>query len=105
VVRRGEHCAGALADGGLHVALIERELVGGECSYCASKTLLRPGEAVHAARVARAITTGRLGTVLAWREDRGCASVIQPRRPLRIAMPHWFGPLPMPRSSALTLSA
>jgi choline dehydrogenase-like flavoprotein len=44
----GEHCAGALADGGLRVALVERELVGGECSYFAcipSKTLLRPGEA------------------------------------------------------------
>jgi pyruvate/2-oxoglutarate dehydrogenase complex dihydrolipoamide dehydrogenase (E3) component len=31
-----EHSAGALAQGGLGVALIERELVGGECSYWAS---------------------------------------------------------------------
>jgi pyruvate/2-oxoglutarate dehydrogenase complex dihydrolipoamide dehydrogenase (E3) component len=53
----GEHCASALAEGGLRVAVVERELVGGECSYWAcipSKTLLRPGEAVHGAREAAA---------------------------------------------------
>jgi pyruvate/2-oxoglutarate dehydrogenase complex dihydrolipoamide dehydrogenase (E3) component len=31
----GEHCAAALAARGLRVALVERELVGGECSYWA----------------------------------------------------------------------
>src|SRR4051812_42719174 len=49
----GEVCAGELAEGGMRVAIVERELVGGECSYWAcipSKTLLRPGEAVEAAR-------------------------------------------------------
>src|SRR2546423_14136340 len=49
----GEHCAGALAKGGLKVAVVERELVAGECSYWAcipSKTLLRPGEAVNGSR-------------------------------------------------------
>ena len=62
----GEHCAGELADGGLRVAVVERELVGGECSYWAcipSKTLLRPGEALHATREApgaREAVTGRL---------------------------------------------
>ena len=51
----GEHCAGQLAQGGLKVAIVERELLGGECSYFAcipSKTLLRPGEALQAAREA-----------------------------------------------------
>ena len=49
----GEHCAGELAKGGRRVAIVERELVGGECSYWAcmpSKTLLRPGEALMDAR-------------------------------------------------------
>jgi pyruvate/2-oxoglutarate dehydrogenase complex dihydrolipoamide dehydrogenase (E3) component len=53
----GEHCAGELADGGLRVAVVERRLIGGECSYYAcipSKTLLRPGEAVFQARHAAA---------------------------------------------------
>jgi dihydrolipoamide dehydrogenase len=43
----GEVCAGRLGERGLSVALIEQELVGGECSYYAcmpSKALLRPGE-------------------------------------------------------------
>jgi pyruvate/2-oxoglutarate dehydrogenase complex dihydrolipoamide dehydrogenase (E3) component len=49
----GEHCAGELAKGGKRVAIVERELVGGECSFWAcmpSKTLLRPGEALADAR-------------------------------------------------------
>jgi pyruvate/2-oxoglutarate dehydrogenase complex dihydrolipoamide dehydrogenase (E3) component len=67
----GEHCAGALAEGGLHVALVERELVGGECSYWAcipSKTLLRPGEAVHAAREAAASAEVDVEAAFAWRD-------------------------------------
>jgi pyruvate/2-oxoglutarate dehydrogenase complex dihydrolipoamide dehydrogenase (E3) component len=67
----GEHCAGALAEGGLRVAVVERELVGGECSYWAcipSKTLLRPGEAVHGAREAAATAEVDVAAALAWRD-------------------------------------
>jgi len=67
----GEHCAGALAAGGLHVAVVERELVGGECSYYAcipSKTLLRPGEAVRGARDAAGDAAVDVQAALAWRD-------------------------------------
>ena len=72
----GEHCAGALAAGGLRVAVVERELVAGECSYYAcipSKTLLRPGEAVAGALGvpgAREAVSGPIDTrqALAWRD-------------------------------------
>jgi pyruvate/2-oxoglutarate dehydrogenase complex dihydrolipoamide dehydrogenase (E3) component len=67
----GEHCAGALAEGGLRVALVERELVGGECSYWAcipSKTLLRPGEAAQGARDAAASAEVDVEAALAWRD-------------------------------------
>ena len=49
----GETAAGRCADRGFSVALVERELVGGECSYWGcipSKTLIRPGDVVAAAR-------------------------------------------------------
>jgi pyruvate/2-oxoglutarate dehydrogenase complex dihydrolipoamide dehydrogenase (E3) component len=72
----GEHCAGVLADAGRRVALVERERLGGECDYWAcipSKTLLRPGEALQAAREApgaREAVTGRLDAyeVFGWRD-------------------------------------
>jgi dihydrolipoamide dehydrogenase len=80
----GEHCAAALAEGGLRVAVVERELVGGECSYWAcipSKTLLRPGEAVNGAREALASAEVDVDAALAWRDfmtsnwsDTGAAS-------------------------------
>ena len=68
----GEHCAARLADGGLRVAIVERELLGGECSYWGcipSKTLVRPGEALQAAREA-AVTGGAVDVAeaLAWRD-------------------------------------
>jgi pyruvate/2-oxoglutarate dehydrogenase complex dihydrolipoamide dehydrogenase (E3) component len=49
----GENAAGRCADNGLRVGIVERELVGGECSYWGcipSKTLLRPGDVVAATR-------------------------------------------------------
>jgi pyruvate/2-oxoglutarate dehydrogenase complex dihydrolipoamide dehydrogenase (E3) component len=67
----GEHCAGALAEHGLRIAIVERELVGGECSYWAcipSKTLLRPGQAVHEARDAAASAQVDVAAALAWRD-------------------------------------
>ncbi len=67
----GEHCAGALAARGLRVAVVERELVGGECSYWAcipSKSLLRPGEAVHGALDAGAAAQVDVAAALAWRD-------------------------------------
>jgi len=67
----GEHCAAALAEGGLRVAVVERELVGGECSYWAcipSKTLLRPGEAVQGAREVGASAEVDVAAALAWRD-------------------------------------
>jgi pyruvate/2-oxoglutarate dehydrogenase complex dihydrolipoamide dehydrogenase (E3) component len=95
----GEVAAGRLAEAGLEVAIVERELVGGECAFYAcmpSKALLRPAQALAEARrvpgAAEAVTgnidaraalarrdevvhdlddAGKLG----WLEDRGIALV------------------------------
>jgi pyruvate/2-oxoglutarate dehydrogenase complex dihydrolipoamide dehydrogenase (E3) component len=43
----GEVCAGRLGEAGLDVAIVEPQLIGGECSFYAcmpSKAMLRPGE-------------------------------------------------------------
>jgi dihydrolipoamide dehydrogenase len=67
----GEHCAAALAARGQRVAIVERELVGGECSYWAcipSKSLLRPGEAVQGARDVGAHAEVDVKAALAWRD-------------------------------------
>ena len=61
----GENVAGRTSPGGLSTVIIEKELVGGECSYWAcmpSKALLRPLEALNAAKrvpaAAGAVTGG-----------------------------------------------
>src|SRR5438105_5362209 len=72
----GENAAGRCADGGLSVAIVEERLVGGECSYygCVpSKTLIRPGDVLAAARrvpgAAEAVTgTVDVGAALAQRD-------------------------------------
>jgi dihydrolipoamide dehydrogenase len=68
----GEHCADALAEGVLRVALVEHELVGAKCSCWAcipSKTLLRPEEAVYGANDAAATAQTDIEAALAWRDD------------------------------------
>src|SRR6202020_576020 len=95
----GEVCAGQLADAALAVALVEQELIGGECSFYACmppKALLRPAQAlaeVHRVAGAAEAVTGALdlsatlarrdqiihelddSAQLSWLEDREIALV------------------------------
>jgi dihydrolipoamide dehydrogenase len=67
----GENAADYAVKGGLSAVLVESERLGGECSYWAcipSKTLLRPGEAVHGAREAAATAQVDVEAALAWRD-------------------------------------
>ncbi|HEX6205626.1 MAG TPA: FAD-dependent oxidoreductase, partial [Solirubrobacterales bacterium] len=57
----GEVCAGRLADAGWRVAIVERDLIGGECSYYAcmpSKALLRPADVLGEAKRIPGVPTG-----------------------------------------------
>ena len=59
----GENAADRAVRGGLTAAIVESELVGGECSYWAcmpSKALLRPVAAVSEAKQVRGVAGARL---------------------------------------------
>ncbi len=70
----GENVAGRVHEGGLTAAVVESELVGGECSYWAcmpSKALLRPGEALAVARRVPAVRDAVTGGIDVSRALRG----------------------------------
>src|SRR5258707_8684548 len=103
----GEVCSGRLGEAGLSVAVVEKHLVGGECSFYGcmpSKALLRPEEAIAEARRipgAREAVTGGLDVeavlrrrdqgvhgwgdsrMLPWLGQRGGTIVPRPRPPAR----------------------
>jgi len=59
----GEAIAAGLRESGLTLAVVERELVGGECPYWGcipSKTLLRSGETLSEADRARQLAAARV---------------------------------------------
>jgi pyruvate/2-oxoglutarate dehydrogenase complex dihydrolipoamide dehydrogenase (E3) component len=76
----GENAADRAVQGGLTAAVVEAELVGGECSYWAcmpSKALLRSGQVLRAAQAvpgAREAVTGTLDTAAVLRRRDAFAS-------------------------------
>lgn len=112
----GENLAERTQAAGLRTVVVERELVGGECSYWAcmpSKALLRPPAALAAARAvpgARAAVTGGLAAeeVLAsrdafasgWRDD----SQVDWLRSVDVELVRGQGRLAGPRTVVVTTS-
>jgi pyruvate/2-oxoglutarate dehydrogenase complex dihydrolipoamide dehydrogenase (E3) component len=75
----GEHAAGALAEGGLRVAMVARAgrrrvLIGTRPPRIPSKALLRQGEAVHAAREAGATAKVDVSEIATAQRVAGVAS-------------------------------
>ena len=62
----GENVAGRTAPAGLSTAIVEHQLIGGECSYWGcipSKTLIRPGDVIAAARRVPGAAEAVTGTI------------------------------------------
>ena len=81
----GEAIAAGLRDSGLTLAVVERELVGGECPYwgCVpSKTLLRSGETLTEADRARVLAASRVEWTVDFPKisDTRAVDGAQPRR-------------------------
>jgi pyruvate/2-oxoglutarate dehydrogenase complex dihydrolipoamide dehydrogenase (E3) component len=70
----GKVAADRLHQGGMRVAVVERELIGGECAYWAcipSKALIRPAEAIAEARHVAGVTPPAINweQIAAYRDD------------------------------------
>ncbi len=110
----GENAAARAAAGGLSVALVEADLLGGECSFWAcmpSKALLRPGQVLRAAQAlpgVREAVTGALdvAAVLARRDSFASGyddgSQVQWASGADIAVVRGRGRLTRPRSVEVT---
>src|SRR3954471_16854383 len=62
----GENVAGRTAPAGLSTAIVEHQLIGGECSFYGcipSKTLIRPGDVIAAAKRVPGAAEAVTGTI------------------------------------------
>ena len=96
----GENVAGRVSRGGLTCAIVENELVGGDCSYWAcmpSKALLRSGQALRAAQAvdgASQAVTGKLDSAAVLRRRDRFHFALEGRGPGAVA----GGPSHRPRA-------